>query len=189
MFQLTESDQRSLLEIARISVQSHLAGETPRLFEISNGVLTEPYAVFVSIHKGHELRGCIGNVHPRGPLYRSTAECAIAAAVGDARFLPLTALELQAIEFEISVLSAIEPVQDIGEIEVGKHGLIISKRSLQGLLLPQVATLYGWNRETFLRETCTKAGLQPDDWREGASISRFGAIVFSDHQFHQTAAS
>ena len=128
MFQLTESDQQFLLQIARKSVQCYLADGIPRLPEISAGALAELYGVFVSIHQGHELRGCIGNVHPGGPLYRSAAECAIAAAVGDPRFLPLTAAELQTVEFEISVLSPIEPVRDISEIEIGQHGLMMSKR-------------------------------------------------------------
>ncbi len=189
MFQLTESDQQLLLQIARNSVQAYLAGEPPRLPEISSAPLMEPYGIFVSLHKGHELRGCIGNIHPGRPLYQSAAECAIAAAVTDPRFMPLTAPELRTVEFEISVLSPIEPVQDIAEIEVGKHGLIISKGNSRGLLLPQVATTYGWDRERFLRETCTKAGLQPHDWKEGAVIHRFGALVFSEHQFHPTTAS
>src|SRR5215469_14916783 len=105
MFQLSESDQNTLLKIARSSVQAYLSGATPRLPEIGSGPLTETRGLFVSIHKHKELRGCIGNVHPAGPLFRTTSECAISAAVGDPRFVPLMIEELFYIQFELSVLS------------------------------------------------------------------------------------
>jgi uncharacterized protein len=180
MFQLTEDDQRILLQIARNAVSSYLSGQSPRLPEIADGILTESHGIFVSIHTGPALRGCIGNIHPAGPLYRSTAECAIAAAVGDPRFMPMNTAELAGVEFEISVLSPMSRVKNIGEIEVGTHGLVISKGPARGLLLPQVATAYGWNRERFLQETCTKAGLEPDDWKNGAAIECFSAVVFAE---------
>jgi AmmeMemoRadiSam system protein A len=183
MFQLTDGDRQILLHIARNSVQSHLLSEAPRLPDLPAGVLTEPHGIFVSLHKGGELRGCIGNVHPASPLFRSAAECAIAAAVGDPRFAPLALGELPDVEFEISVLSPMEIVNDVGAIEVGKHGLFISKRNARGLLLPQVATTYGWTRERFLAETCRKAGLRPDDWKDGATIQCFSAFVFGEKQF------
>ena len=189
MFQLTESDQQSLLQIARNSVRSHLARETHGSAEPASNALTEPHGIFVSIHTGGELRGCIGNLHPAGPLYKSAGECAIAAAVNDPRFVPLSIGELSSVEFEISVLSPIVRVEDVREIEVGIHGLLISKKSSRGLLLPQVATAYGWNRDTFLAETCRKAGLRPNDWQDGATIHRFSALVFGERQFHLTAIS
>jgi len=185
MFQLTEDDQRLLLQIARNAVRSYLSGQSPRLPEIENGVLTESHGIFVSIHRGAALRGCIGNIHPAGPLYRTAAECAIAAAVGDPRFMPMMADELQGVEFEISVLSPMSRISDIQEIEVGKHGLLISRGSARGLLLPQVATSYGWTRERFLQETCTKAGLKPDDWKDGAAIESFSAVVFAENAVKQ----
>jgi AmmeMemoRadiSam system protein A len=186
MFQLTESDQRLLLQIARNSVRAYLSGETAKQPEISNGVLMESYGVFVSIHISGELRGCIGNVHPAGPLYRSAAECAVAAAVSDPRFAPLTSDELPAADFEISVLSFMEPVKNIEEIEIGLHGLMITKPSGRGLLLPQVAVEHRWDRVRFLRETCKKAGLNPDDWKNGATIQRFAAFVFGESQLRLT---
>src|SRR5215471_16745093 len=146
-FQLTEADQQFLLQIARNAVTSYLAGRTPTLPEVPPGVLTEPCGIFVSLHKGRELRGCIGNIYAASPLYRSVAECAIAAAVGDPRFMPLTPAELAIIEFEISVLSPLERVFDIRNITVGKHGLLISKNNSRGLLLPQVAATFAWDRE------------------------------------------
>jgi AmmeMemoRadiSam system protein A len=184
MFQLTESQQQLLLQIARESVQAHLLKQPLPLRHVTAGTLIEAHGIFVSIHQRGELRGCIGNVHPVEPLVRSTSECAIAAAVDDPRFVPLTFSELRDVDFEISVLSLMEPVQDVAAIEVGKHGLFISKNHCRGLLLPQVAAAYGWSRERFLEETCKKAGLRPDEWKRGAAIHRFSAFVFGEKQFH-----
>jgi len=186
--QLTEADQQILLQIARNAVQSYLQHQKPQLPTLVGGPLTETHGVFVSLHVGTELRGCIGNIHAASPLYRTVAECAIAAAVGDPRFMPLMLAELPSVEFEISVLSPLEVVHDIREIEVGKHGLLITRKNARGLLLPQVASNYGWGRERFLQETCRKAGLRGDDWREGATIQSFSAVVFSEKQFHLIAA-
>lgn len=188
MFQLTEDDQRLLLKIARHAVHSYLRGQTPHLPQVPPGVLTEPHGAFVSIHHGVDLRGCIGNVHPAGPLYRSVAECAIGAAVGDPRFMPLAIPELPGVEFEISVLSPLQRVGDIREIEVGKHGLLISKGNTRGLLLPQVATMYNWDRERFLQETCRKAGLKNDDWKN-ATIESFAAVIFDEKKFHHSVTT
>lgn len=188
-FQLTEAEQQRLLEIARKAVHSYLSSEMPHLPEVLEGGLTEAHGIFVSIHKEGALRGCIGNVHPAGPLYRSAAECAIAAAVGDPRFMPMMAAELPAVLFEISVLSPMEHIENIRHIEVGKHGLQISKNGSRGLLLPQVASMYRWTREQFLEETCRKAGLKPDDWKEGATIYSFCALVFGERQLHLTVAT
>ena len=189
MFQLIESEQRLLLQIARDSVQSHLLREPLRLPQVPSGVLTENHGVFVSIHEYGELRGCIGNVSPVEPLFQTTSECAISASVGDPRFMPLTLGELPEVDFEISVLSLMEEVQDVSEIEVGKHGLLISKGRARGLLLPQVATAYAWDRERFLDETCKKAGLRPGDWKNGATIYGFTAFVFSEKQLKLSSAS
>ena len=177
MFQLTEDDQQLLLQIARNSVRSYLLSQSPRLPDVPAGVLTETHGIFVSIHGNGELRGCIGNVHPAGPLFRSAAECAIAAAVGDPRFMPLMPGELDELEFEISVLSPMHYVHDVAEIEIGKHGLLISKKNARGLL------------ERFLEEVCQKAGLPPDEWKDGATIYCFRAFVFGDKQFHFLAAT
>jgi len=188
-FQLTEADQQFLLQIARNAVTSYLAGRTPTLPEVPPGVLTESCGIFVSLHKGQELRGCIGNIYAASPLYRSAAECAIAAAVGDPRFMPLTPAELATVDFEISVLSPLERVLDVRNIVIGKHGLLISKNNARGLLLPQVAATFGWDTERFLQETCKKAGLKPDDWQRDATIQSFSALVFSEKQFHMTISS
>ena len=97
--------------------------------------------------------------------------------------------ELEEVEFEISVLSAMNRVRDISEIEIGRHGLLITKGPARGLLLPQVATAYGWNRERFLQETSTKAGLKANDWSKDAAIDSFSAVVFAEKQFHHTATT
>ena len=188
-FQLTEADQQFLLQIARNAVTSYLAGRTPTLPEVPPGVLTESCGIFVSLHEGQELRGCIGNIYAASPLYRSAAECAIAAAVGDPRFMPLTPAELATVEFEISVLWPLERVLDVRNIVIGKHGLMISKNNARGLLLPQVAAMFGWDTERFLQETCKKAGLRQDDWQGDATIQSFSALVFSEKQFHMTFSS
>ncbi len=189
MFQLSENEQELLLRHARNAVWAHLSGETRVQPDIAGGVLAESHGIFVSIHKGAELRGCIGNVHPAGPLYRIAAECAISAAVADPRFMPLTSRDFPGVTFEISVLSAMEPVEKIEDIEIGMHGLMIHKREARGLLLPQVAGAYGWTRERFLAETCRKAGLGPDEWRDGAIIFRFSALVFAEKRLQTITAS
>jgi AmmeMemoRadiSam system protein A len=135
--------------------------------------------VFVSIHRGAELRGCVGTIEPQEPLYRSIARCAVAAASRDTRFTPVQLLELPELQFEISVLFQLQDVIDIEAIEIGIHGLVISRGNARGLLLPQVAVQYQWNREQFLNETCRKAGLPPSAWKQGARIQSFTAEVFS----------
>src|SRR5262245_42834621 len=135
MSQLSDSGQLTLLRIARDSVHSYLSGTTPKIPDRDSGELAELRAVFVSIHERDALRGCVGNLYPTAPLCRTTSECAISAAVGDPRFAPLTAPELPAVSFEISVLSPVEQVHDINEIEIGTHGLIVSNGRARGLLL------------------------------------------------------
>jgi AmmeMemoRadiSam system protein A len=187
MFQLSEIDQKTLLEIARSSVQAHIAGQTLESRVFRSGILAQTHGIFVSIHRDGELRGCIGNVHPAAPLYSSAGECAIAAAFGDPRFVPLMIDELALVDFEISVLSPMEIVTNVREIEVGKHGVMLSKRKARGILLPQVAATYGWDIDRFLEEACRKAGLGPDEWKQGATIHRFSAFVFGESRLRMTA--
>jgi AmmeMemoRadiSam system protein A len=188
-FLLTDSEQKLLLQIARNAVHHYLSNQIPHFPELPDGALNEARGIFVSIHQNGELRGCIGNVHSASPLYRSAAECAIAAAVGDPRFMPLMVAELPDVDFEISVLSPMQRIEDVENIEIGKHGVLISKRTSRGLLLPQVALTQGWSRERFLAETCRKAGLAPDDWKEGATIYCFSALVFSEKQVQLSSRS
>jgi uncharacterized protein (TIGR00296 family) len=103
--------------------------------------------------------------------------------------MPVTSDEIPHIAFEISVLSRMEAVSGVEDIEIGKHGLMISARGARGLLLPQVALTYGWTAERFLAETCRKAGLGPNAWRTGATIFRFGALVFGEKKLQSIPAS
>ena len=178
MPQLSEQDQETLLQIARDSVHAYLVNQKLELPPIPSGDLVEWRGVFVSIHYGHKLRGCVGTIDPVGPLYQNVAGCAVAAASRDSRFKPLQLSEMPAVEFEISVLSPIEEVSDPGTIEVGTHGLIVSRGNARGLLLPQVAVQHQWDRDQFLAETCRKAGLPPTAWKQGATVYRFTAEVF-----------
>jgi AmmeMemoRadiSam system protein A len=135
---------------------------------------------FVSIHKNGELRGCIGHVAPDASLEETIARCAVAAGTADPRFAPLTASELPGVHIEISVLGPLMLVAAADEIEVGRDGLMVERDGRRGLLLPQVAIEWGWNRETFLAQTCRKAGLPGDAWRHGARLWRFEADVFGE---------
>jgi AmmeMemoRadiSam system protein A len=133
----------------------------------------------VSIKKGDKLRGCIGTFIADKPLYLLIQEMAVSAATRDPRFYPMKESDLEEFSLEISVLSPLRKLESIDEIKVGEHGLYLEKNFSRGVLLPQVAVEYGWDREAFLCQTCIKAGLKPDDWREGSDIYIFSAEVFS----------
>jgi uncharacterized protein len=136
---------------------------------------------FVCVKKRGNLRGCIGYIQAIKPLAITISEMAEAAAFQDPRFPPLRQDELRDLTFEISILSPLKQITDINEIEVGKHGLYIVKGIHAGLLLPQVATEYGWDSETFLEQTCCKAGLPPNAWHDKTTkIYSFSADVFGD---------
>lgn len=144
--------------------------------------LRRPAGAFVSLRtKRGELRGCIGSIRAMEPLFKAVATSAVSAAFRDPRFLPVRRDELQQLDLEISVMGPIESVRDAAEIEVGRDGLIISRGRFAGLLLPQVATEYGWDRETFLDQACVKAGLPPGSWRSAETrIEKFSAEVFGE---------
>jgi|HubBroStandDraft_1064217.scaffolds.fasta_scaffold119364_1 AmmeMemoRadiSam system protein A len=126
-----------------------------------------------------ELRGCVGYAMPVAPLHRAVAETARAAAFQDSRFLPVAKDEVWQLEISLSVLSRLFPVHPCS-VEVGRHGLVISEGARRGLLLPQVPIENGWDQETFLEQTCRKAGLPLDAWRKNAMIEAFTAEVFCD---------
>jgi AmmeMemoRadiSam system protein A len=157
-----------------------------RIIEWNEAELDEPLRrpsgafVTLSTRQGY-LRGCIGSIHPVAPLYRAVSQSALNAAFRDPRFDPVTPQEFADLAFEISVMGPIEEVREVGEIVVGRDGLIISRGPRAGLLLPQVATEYRWDVETFLSQTCGKAGLPEDAWRaRDTRIERFPAEVFGD---------
>jgi AmmeMemoRadiSam system protein A len=137
----------------------------------------------VTLHKHGRLRGCIGYIQALKPLRQAVAEMAVQAALHDPRFPPVTSDELPELHIEISVLSPLEAVADVSEIEVGTHGLVIEDGRSRGLLLPQVPVEYGWDRDTFLEHTCAKAGLPPDRWKaQGVTITKFTAEVFGEEE-------
>jgi AmmeMemoRadiSam system protein A len=176
---LSDHDRRRLLEIARAAISARVRGE-PYSPPPSEGALAERAGAFVSVHRGGELRGCIGYVEADRPLVEVVARSAAAAVSEDPRFPPVTEEELSQLTIEISVLSPLEPVDQVDTIEVGRHGLVVEDGWRRGLLLPQVATEWGWDRETFLDHTSLKAGLPADAWRRGARIYRFEAEVFGE---------
>ena len=174
-----EHDRQLLLRIAREALAAHV-GAAPAQVHGDAGILARPGGVFVTLHKGGSLRGCIGHIEPNEPLGKVVPRCAVAAASTDPRFPPITADELKRIDIEISLLGPLERIHGPGEIIVGRHGLVVEQGWQRGLLLPQVATEWNWDAETFLAHTCHKAGLPRDAWQRGASIYRFEAEVFGE---------
>ena len=190
MLPLTETDQQTLLRLAREALVEYLnSAQIPKVPEPGEA-LRQHCGAFVTLRKGKNLRGCIGVTEANRPLYITVRQCAVWAALHDPRFPAVTKREVKELNLEISVLS---PLFDIApeNIEVGRHGLVISLGALRGLLLPQVAVEWKWDREQFLAETCHKAGLPQDAWRQGARIQAFTAQVFeephSDTSYHPAA--
>ncbi len=181
---LDKDQQRFLLKLARDSIKHYLEKGEHLDVEAEKGVLKEYRGAFVTIKHNHQLRGCIGYPTPSYPLYKTIIEAAIMAAAKDPRFHPVDEEEFPDIDIEISVLSVPKKIKDTSKIEVGKHGIIISKGYHSGLLLPQVPTEYGWDLETYLRHGCLKAGLEEDAWKKGADIEIFTAQVFSEKDFN-----
>jgi hypothetical protein len=182
-FSLTGKERDELLKIARNSVETrvrerkiYLVGSTgfPRL--------EEARGAFVTLKEHSELRGCIGYVSPIKALAETVRDVAAAAAVEDPRFEPVTTAELPLLEYEISVMSPVRRVLDIKQIKVGKHGLIMKNGNFEGLLLPQVPVEEHWDLDTFLQQTCLKAGLPRQAWKdEDTDIFMFTALVFGEH--------
>jgi AmmeMemoRadiSam system protein A len=180
---LSKEERKSLLKLARDTIAASLAKTPLPPTNFPPGKLVEPGAAFVTLKIHDDLRGCIGYTEAFQPLYRTVMSCALAAAFQDPRFAPLSEKEFADIAIDISVLTPLRKIKDPSEVIVGKHGIQISSRGRRGLLLPQVATEYNWDRETFLGHTCLKAGLPPDEWKSGrAEIYVFEAEVFSEEE-------
>jgi AmmeMemoRadiSam system protein A len=181
--EFTFEQRRTLLQIAHdaivLFVESDSSGKS--LSTTTPGVagLDEPRGVFTTLYSDGNLRGCVGYAAAVMPLYRAVAETARAAAFEDSRFSPVSREEALKLEVSLSVLSRVVAI-DPEAVEVGRDGLVISMGNRRGLLLPQVPVEQGWNRETFLEQTCRKAGLPLDAWRRGAIVEAFTAEVFSD---------
>ena len=183
--EFSAAERTQLLHLAHQSILSALepGPQQPEQQEIPleppTTHLAELRGVFTSLYLGGALRGCVGYPFPITSLYRAVAETARAAAFEDNRFDPVTLDEARGLQLELSVLSPPRPIL-ADAVEVGRHGLLISSSGLRGLLLPQVAVERGWNRITFLEQTCRKAGLPLDAWQKGATLEAFTAEVFGD---------
>ncbi len=188
--ELNEAEQRSLLEIARNTLNAHVRTGRVPLVAPATARLAEKRGVFVTLHKRGELRGCIGYVEPVKSLCQAVSEMTIAAASEDPRFTPVTPDELADIDIEVTVLSPIRPLPDPDSVVVGRHGLVIRKGHHAGLLLPQVPVEQGWTRLQFLQGVCRKAGLPPDAWQDpDTRLSAFTGQVFGEKTAGRTCGA
>lgn len=175
----TEADRHILLRLAREAIAAHV-GHLPAPAPALSGALARPGGAFVTLHKHGDLRGCIGHVEASEPIGRVVPRCAVSAGASDPRFPPVTSSELDDLDIEISLLGPLESIAGPADVEIGRHGLVLERGWHRGLLLPQVATEWQWDAETFLAQTCRKAGLPIDAWKHGATIWRFEAEVFGE---------
>ncbi|MFQ5903810.1 MAG: AmmeMemoRadiSam system protein A [Candidatus Binatia bacterium] len=176
--------QKMLLQLSRQTLESFVRGAGRQADDIQDRyLLTSDYGAFVSLHKGQELRGCIGTCFPTRPLYETVIEMTEAAASQDPRVPPISQSELSDIHIDISVLSPLHLVHDPLSLEVGKHGLHIASGEKRGVLLPQVATQYSWDMKTFLCQVCLKADLPKNAWKwPETKISSFTALIIEEER-------
>jgi len=181
-FSLGQKEKDALIALAKKSVET--AVQERKLYEPSSSdfsTLQQERGVFVTLMEKGNLRGCIGLIAAEKPLYLGVRDAATSAALEDPRFSPVTAAELPALEYEISVLTPFHRVYDVKDVRVGRDGLLMIQGRSRGLLLPQVPTEFGWDRKTFLEQTCLKAGLPEHAWQDEATdIFAFSALVFNE---------
>jgi AmmeMemoRadiSam system protein A len=182
MIELNREQQITVLKLARNIIAEDLGVETsPEVLDFSDSVFKEKCGAFVTLHIRGNLRGCIGYIAGIKSIPETVTDMARASAFKDPRFAPLKKNEYQQIDIEVSILSPIETVRDVSDIKVGRDGIIISRGFNSGLLLPQVATEQGWDRDMFLEHTCYKAGLPAAAWKQsGTKIEKFSAQVFGE---------
>jgi AmmeMemoRadiSam system protein A len=179
---LNSIQRKRLLEIARQSMEGYIkTGEKPD-FREKDEILNKEMGAFVTLHKNGNLRGCIGNIIGKGPLYATVSDMSVQSATADPRFNAVSKEELDKIDIEISVLSPLERVYDPDKIIMGKHGVLVKSAFRSGVYLPQVATETGWSRDEFMDSLCfQKAGLPIDSWKKGGcEIYIFNAEVFGE---------
>jgi AmmeMemoRadiSam system protein A len=176
--EFSPDERAALLRLAHDSILSAIENRSISL-DPPTPQFAKPRGVFTSLYLHGQLRGCVGFVLPTNPVYRAVAETARAAAFEDTRFTPVTKEEAQHLQIELSILS---PPREIGaeQIEIGRHGLLITMHGRRGLLLPQVPVERAWDRITFLEQTCRKAGLPSDAWQNGAKLEAFTAEIFGE---------
>ena len=177
---LTKKEQKELLKIARKTVVEYVTTQKVPVVVTASPGLNLHSGCFVTVKQKGELRGCIGNFVSDQQLYLLVQEMTVSAATRDPRFYPMKVQDLDDFTLDISVLSPLEKIASVEEIRVGIHGIYIVKGSYRGVLLPQVATEYGWSRDQFLKHTCIKAGLPENAWQGECDIYRFSAQVFGD---------
>ncbi|MEW6455442.1 MAG: AmmeMemoRadiSam system protein A [Acidobacteriota bacterium] len=182
MNELNTKKKKFLLNLARKAIEEYLKKGNTISPEIKENWLKEKKGAFVTLKVGGNLRGCIGYPLPYKSLYETIIDVAISAATSDFRFEPLSVEELDETEIEITILSIPKEIKSYDEIEIGKHGIIVSKGAFQGLLLPQVPVEYNWDLETYLTHGCMKAGLKGDEWKRGIKVEIFSGEVFSDRE-------
>ncbi|RJP16211.1 MAG: AmmeMemoRadiSam system protein A [Candidatus Abyssobacteria bacterium SURF_5] len=177
---LSLEEQDFLIETARRTIIEYVTSARAPEVICNHARLNEKCGAFVTLHeKNGALRGCIGYVEPIKPLVQTIIDMSIACSTKDPRFSPVTEGELANLDLEISILSSLEEIDNPQKILIGTHGLLIKKEFATGLLLPQVAVEFGWDRYRFLRETCRKAGLATDDWKKPDSrLFIFSAQIF-----------
>ncbi len=178
--EFSREERSLLLALAHKSIQAALESRDIPL-NSPTPHLDEPRGVFTTLYRRGHLRGCVGYVFPVTSVYRTVAETARAAAFEDTRFYPVTAEEAPELEIHLSILSPLRPIT-AEQVKVGQDGLLVSMGARRGLLLPQVPVEYGWDRTTFLEQTCRKAGLPSDAWQKGATLEAFTAEVFGDRE-------
>jgi AmmeMemoRadiSam system protein A len=180
MSPLADREKQQLLELARRALIAGVEKRESIQDFPDDKILRQPRGAFVTLHRRGRLRGCVGQLPSNDPLVEVVAHCAKAAALEDPRFKPVPAEELAEIEIELSILSPLDDVT-LEKIEPGKHGLVVSRGWRRGVLLPQVATEFDWQAERFLEETCVKAGLEREAWKDPhTKVQAFTAEVFGE---------
>lgn len=182
---LEKNDKVFLLKLARKTLETYFENGTKlELSEVGiSDKLKVNTGVFVTLNKDSHLRGCIGNFTASEPLYKNIPEITISSAMSDTRFEPLKPEELPDIDIEISVLSPLKKIENIDEIQLGRHGIYITDGNTSGTYLPQVARETGWNLEEYLGHCSQdKASLGWDGWKT-ADIYIYEAITFSEREY------
>jgi len=182
MSELSLENQQELLTLVRTVLEDEIVKSDSQRYPTDNEAFKGHQGAFVTLHLKGQLRGCIGRIVSDKPLYDLVQEMAIASALHDSRFKPVTTEEVAELELEISVLTEPENVRSVDEIVVGEHGLIIQQGTRSGLLLPQVPVEHGWDKQTYLKHLCRKAGL-PETAFPGSKLYKFSAQVFSERDF------